>query len=104
VASAHERPPNTYVLLNDLKLNGYPGCGKLFQSPEGTAENSPGRQSWVNMHELRSPVGTAEHRSTGFQSSLTGLDPLHPVYPGLPSWAILSRPFGTLEKFSAACI
>ena len=67
----------TFVLLNDNKLNNYPGGGNLIQSPEGTAE----------------------HRSTGFQPSLTGLDLLHPVYPelrpGLFS-AILSRPFGTL--------
>jgi hypothetical protein len=30
-------------------------------SPEGTAESSPGRQSWVGMTTRNSPEGTAEN-------------------------------------------
>jgi hypothetical protein len=44
------------------------------------AEVSPGLTSRTpvlgnSISELNSPVGTAEHRSTGFQPSLTGLGP-----------------------------
>src|ERR1700683_626437 len=35
--------------------------GQLAFSPVGTAENSPGRQSWVGLSTAISPVGTTEN-------------------------------------------
>src|ERR1700761_6562744 len=73
---------------------------KPSASPEGTAESSPGRQSWEEKQAgCTVPSGTAERRSTGFQPSLTGLDPSRSVNPGLASWATFSRPFGTCTEF-----
>src|SRR5271165_2443974 len=69
-------------------------------SPEGTAENSPGRQSWVSK-DRKDPVpsGTAEILCSCVQPSLTGLFALLMFSPGLASWAIFSRPFGTRAGF-----
>jgi hypothetical protein len=50
---------------HDLKRNQLSGC--IGTSPEGTAENSPGRQSWVYIRTATSPEGTAEN-APGCQS------------------------------------
>jgi hypothetical protein len=63
----------------------------------------PGRQSWVNVSKLNSPVGTAEDRSRGFQPSLTGLVNwirfTQDWRPGLFS----DVPSGLTRSFSASC-
>ncbi len=41
-------------------------AGEPSSSPEGTAELSPGRQSWVDHSNEISPGGTAEHTRRGF--------------------------------------
>jgi hypothetical protein len=65
-------------------------------SPEGTAESSPGRQSWVDVTKTEPvPSGTTEILSSSVQSSLTGPIGIVSDFPGLTSWAALSRPFGT---------
>jgi hypothetical protein len=68
-----------------VRFEGY-GLHRLRevnQSPAGTAELSPGRQSWVGLKTGSSPAGTAEnhrqHRITAFQPPLPGLDHLDPV-------------------------
>jgi hypothetical protein len=53
---------------------------------------------------FQSPEGTAERLSYCVQPSLTGLDPLDSVNPGLTSWAKFSRPFGTLQDFFRSCL
>jgi hypothetical protein len=67
--------------------------------PKGRLNLAQDASPGLNITSRTVPSGTAEHRSTVFQPSLTGLDPLDPVYPGLTSWAKFSRPFGTLEDF-----
>ena len=60
------------------------------------AESSPGRQSWVDVTRTDLvPLGTAETLCSRVQPSLTGLIGIVSDFPGLTSWAILSRPFGT---------
>ena len=67
----------------------------------GTAECSPGRQSWVEFERKKSPAGTAEkYRELGyFPGQLSavpaGLFGLSYTDPGLSSWATFSRPCGT---------
>ena len=52
-------------------------------SPAGTAECSPGRQSWVCATQTKSPVGTTES------------------YPGIIAPVIFSRPYGTPRAFKS---
>src|ERR1700733_3986407 len=62
------------------------------------AENSPGRQSWVSHIPTSSPVGTAENVpgcNPGLLSPQHGLFAIRGSHPGLASWDILSRPYGT---------
>jgi hypothetical protein len=44
---------------------------------------------------------SSEGRLNGLQPSLAGLVLIRFGYPGLPSWANFSRPFGTLYKVLA---
>jgi hypothetical protein len=68
-------------------------AARTAKSPEGTAEISPGRQSWVNATTTEPvPLGTAEHGCPGFQPSLTGLLGTIFDFPGRSSWAALNRP------------
>jgi hypothetical protein len=58
-----------------FKGPGFTGFRKLFQSPEGTVESSPGRQSRTSVlgkPDPKDPVplGTAEDGSTGFHLAL----------------------------------
>ena len=57
---------------------------KLHKSPGGTAENHPSALKAQCLSISAVPDGTGSLR--------TG-------YPGLTSWAILNRPFGTLVEF-----
>jgi hypothetical protein len=77
---------------------------KLRLSPEGTAELSPGRQSWVNRKRGNPvPLGTGEILCMSVQPSLTALVGSLIFHPGLTSWAKFSRPFGTQAKFFSSC-
>jgi hypothetical protein len=76
------------------KRTGLQTAEKVRESPEGTAELSPGRQSWEISWCRCSPVGTAENclrQRPGWLSVVpAGLNQfLHP-YPGLASWAKFS--------------
>jgi hypothetical protein len=65
----------------------------LKTSPVGTAENAPGRQSWETL-TLQSPANPGLP-SWDILSRPYGTDPLSVANPGLTSWATLSRPYGT---------
>src|ERR1700734_3004455 len=49
----------------------------LQMSPVGTAESSPGRESWVEVRETTSPAGTAENAPG-----------CNPGVPPTPKWTI----------------
>jgi hypothetical protein len=107
-----------------IKGRGFRGCGKVCDrlcylaaaslSPEGTAENSPGRSPGYSLSKRCSPEGTAENSQDeilgwlkrGEQPGYTGLSsfPLQPslrdcssfsCQPRIPSWANFNRPCGT---------
>ncbi len=75
-------------------------------SPEGTAERSPGRQSWeIGCLGIQSRQGRLKCLDTvllsvrdDFQPSLRGWI-IFSNAPGLTSWVTLSRPFGTVLEF-----
>src|SRR5277367_2751456 len=69
--------------------------GKL--SPVGTAENSPGRESWVGLSTAISPVGTTEN-APGRQSWVNCPRIIHfrgRGTPGLHPGAFSASPYGT---------
>src|ERR1700677_870640 len=86
--------------------------------PPGTAENTPGRQSWATYMGLTSPRDNPRSsippRGDMFSAAIRILSRVYPgrvswdilirpwrdypwphVHPGLTSWATLSRPCGT---------
>src|SRR5271165_5518906 len=75
--------------LNRLLINA-------ARVPKGRLNLAQDASPGLKHERANSPAGTAEHRSTGFQPSLTGLGPWDSVNPGLTSWAKFKRPFGTL--------
>jgi hypothetical protein len=67
-------------------------------SPGGTADNSPGLQSWEeDVHHSMSPGGTTVGRR---RNSVVppGLEASSHIRPGVNSWAILGRPGGTSKN------
>ncbi|OWK45137.1 hypothetical protein FRUB_01468 [Fimbriiglobus ruber] len=58
----------------------------LASSPEGAAENSPGREPWA------CPELTSSH--SPFETSALGWSTPPAGRPGLTTWANLCRPFG----------
>jgi hypothetical protein len=70
------------------------GTGEPGTVPPGTAENAPGRQSWVSLgfgEWLRAPRTTSWVILSRPYGTVQG--PY--FYPGLASWATFSRPYGT---------
>ena len=65
-------------------------------SPGGTAESSPGRQSWDTYMWLTSPRDNPQSSIPPRGDMFSAAIPIvSRTYPGLASWDILSRPCGT---------
>src|SRR5271168_1720685 len=69
-----DRVPHVRTSVRGLTKTGQSPIGANLRVPKGRLRIAQDGSPGVNMRQLRSPVGTAEHRSTGFQPSLTGLD------------------------------
>src|SRR5580692_6837482 len=87
-------PETWWAFAGTGRSQSCPNCMQSVTklSPVGTAENSPGRQSWVSHVPTSSPVGTAENVpgcNPGLLSPQHGLFAIRGSHPGLASWDIL---------------